>query len=328
VALGYSCAGVVVECGRSVDEFEPGDRVACGGGGYATHAGYNNVPRRLCVKIPEGVSFEDASFATVGAIALQAVRRADVRLGERVVVVGLGLIGLLAVQILRAGGCRVLGVDPDAGRCAMGRKLGAAEAVTAGGVEAALAFSEGQGVDAVLLAAATSSNQPIEDAAEMLRMRGRAVVVGVVGMNIPRESFYRKELDLRLSMSYGPGRYDRSYEEKGRDYPYGFVRWTEQRNLGCFLDLVASGRITPQPMISHRFAIDDGLGAYEVLERPSEASLAITISYDLGTEAAGPVDQELPRRVGLAAADDDGRIGFGLIGAGSFARGVLLSALR
>ena len=194
--------------GRGVGEIQPGDRVALAGAGYATHAEFNWVPRNLCVRVPDGVSDADAAFATLGAIALQGVRQARPELGERVVVVGLGLLGLLTIQILRANGCAVLGIDLDEERVALARELGADAAASSDPEGACAAFTEGRGADAVILTAATSSNEPIESAAEMSRAKGRVVVVGVVGMDVPRDPFYRKELDLRLSMSYGPGRYD------------------------------------------------------------------------------------------------------------------------
>jgi polar amino acid transport system substrate-binding protein len=320
IALGYSCAGTVVEAGASVTELRPGDRVACAGAGYATHAELNYVPRNLLVKLPENVSFHDASFTTVGAIAMQGVRQADVRLGERVVVIGLGLLGLLTVQILKAAGCRVLGSDLDPQRCELARQLGVDQAVSSDLTDAAADFTQGHGADAVVITAASSSNEPIEQAAGVARTKGRVVVVGMVGMNIPRDPFYKKELDLRLSMSYGPGRYDPSYEEAGHDYPFAYVRWTEQRNMSSFLELVAAGTVTPAKLVSHQFPIDDALKAYELLERGSEPYLGIVINY--------PADSPITRSVELRPVQASGRIGVGFIGAGNFARGVLIPTLK
>ncbi len=329
IPLGYSSAGIVVACGRDVREFTPGDRVACAGAGHANHAEYAFVPRTLCAKIPDGVPDEAACYATVGAIALQGVRQADVRLGERVAVVGLGLLGLLTVQLLRASGAVVLGTDPDPERCALARQLGAETAVP-GDLRAAVARATGgHGVDAVVLTAATRSNAPIESAAELARVRGRVVVVGAVGMDIPRDAYYRKELELRLSMSYGPGRYDPSYEDKGLEYPYGHVRWSEARNLQCFLETVAQGAVTPLALTTHRFPIDDGLRAYELLQSGDEPFLGITLDY--GVAPASPGLEKVQTRVDLGlrtGTPAEGSLGIGLIGAGNYARGVLLPALQ
>ena len=323
IPLGYSCAGTVVEAGER-SGLRAGDRVACAGAGYATHAEYNFIPRNLCAKLPDGVGFEDAAYATLGSIAMQGVRQADLRLGESVAVIGLGLLGLLTVQLLKASGCRVIGADPDPTKCALAKRLGADEAVGQGLAEAAAAFSRGHGVDAVIVAAATKSNDPIEVAAEACRPKGRVVVVGMVGMDVPRDPFYRKELDLRLSMSYGPGRYDPSYEEGGQDYPYPYVRWTEQRNIGAFLDLVAAGAVKTGELTTHRFGIDEALRAYDLLEGKSgERYLGIVIGYPQPAAAAPP-----PRRVELPVARPaTGRLGVGFIGAGNFAKSVLLPAL-
>ena len=277
IPLGYSCAGTIVE--SATGEFKSGDRVACAGAGHATHAEFNVVPKNLLVPIPDAVSFEDACFTSIGAIAIQGVRQADIRLGERVVVIGLGLLGLLTVQILKAAGCSVLGSDRDAVRVELARQLGADEAVATDLMEASAAFTKGRGADAVIITAATPSNEPIETAGEISRAKGRVVVVGMVGMDVPRDPFYKKELDLRLSMSLGPGRYDNNYEEAGHDYPFAYVRWTEQRNMQSFLDLVATGKVTPAKLITHRFDIADALGAYEMMVNDHEKYLGMVISY-------------------------------------------------
>jgi len=328
IPLGYSAAGTVLACGEQVHELRPGDRVACGGAGYASHAEVLSVPRNLCAKVPDGVALEDAAFATIGAIAMQGVRQADLRLGERAVVVGLGLLGLLTVQLLRASGCRVLGVDLDPGRAALAAELGADATATTDAVEQALAMSDGRGADAVLLTAATPSNGPIESAPDMLRHRGRVVVVGSVGLNVPRDPFYQKELELRLSMSYGPGRYDPSYEERGREYPIGHVRWTEQRNLASFVELVGRGAVTPQRLVTHRFPIERGLAAYEALQDASARPMGILLSYP---NAAAAADGAVAgRRVALrpeARAQTGAGLRFGVLGAGGYAKGVLLPAL-
>jgi predicted dehydrogenase/threonine dehydrogenase-like Zn-dependent dehydrogenase len=322
VALGYSCAGTVLEVGANVGNLKPGDRVACGGAGYASHAEFNCVPKNLVVKVPDNVSFEDAAFTTVGAISMQGVRQADVRIGERVVVIGLGLVGLLTVQILKAAGCRVLGCDIDRDRCDLAKQLGADDAVLGDElIPAAADCTGGHGADAIIVTAATSSNRPIEQSAEIARMKGRVVVVGMVGMDIPREAFYRKELDLRLSMSYGPGRYDNCYEEAGHDYPYAYVRFTEQRNMVSFLELTAAGKVTPSKLTTHRFEIDDALRAYELLESSSSQSLGIVINYPSDNEPA-------QRTVELRQVKATEKIGIGFIGAGSFAKGILIPCLK
>ncbi len=280
IPLGYSCAGIVKEVGRNVTGLSVGDRVACGGAGYANHSEYNYIPKNLVVKIPESVSFEDASCATVGSIALQGVRQCDLRLGENVCVMGLGLLGMLAVQMLKASGVRVIGFDPNRERCKLAQELGA-DLIVSSDLEAACnEFSEGYGVDAVLITAATKSNEPVTVAGEICRMKGKVVVTGLVGMDIPRDMYYKKELDFKLSLSYGPGRYDPHYEEAGHDYPYGYVRWTEQRNIKAFLDLVASGAVTPSKLITHRFDIENALDAYALmLGKTNEPYLGIILNY-------------------------------------------------
>ena len=318
IALGYSLAGVVVEAGPS-SGVSVGDRVACAGAGIANHADYNVVPKNLMAQIPEGVSDEAASFATVGAIALQGVRITAPQIGERIVVMGLGLIGLLTVQLLKANGCRVLGFDPDPARAALAKSVGADQAVSLGLEAATLAFTGQHGADAVVLTASTPSHDPINQAATISRMKGRVVVVGLVGMNLDRDPFYKRELDLRLAMSTGPGRYDADYEQGGRDYPLPFVRWTEQRNLEAFLDLVASGRVTPEALITHRFPIDDALDAYRLLESKTP-SLAITLSY-------APEEQPA-RSVAIAGRTAPSGDGIAFVGMGNYARSVLLPAVK
>lgn len=345
IPLGYSCAGLVKEVGRNVTGLSVGDRVACGGAGYANHSDYNYVPKNLVAKIPECVSFEDASCATVGSIALQGVRQCDLRLGENVCVMGLGLLGLLAVQMLKATGIRVIGFDPDEERCKLAEALGA-DRVISSGLEAACAdFSEGFGVDAVLITAATKSNEPIAVAGEICRMKGKVVVTGLVGMDIPRDMYYKKELDFKLSLSYGPGRYDSKYEEGGHDYPYGYVRWTEQRNIKAFLDMVAAGTVTPSKLVTHRFGIDDALDAYSLmLGKTDESYLGITINYSAikdgvhGSESLSHGDNsqiEKEQRMmafnswkAASVTQGPSPIAIGFIGAGNFTKGVLLPNLK
>ncbi|WP_353661137.1 bi-domain-containing oxidoreductase [Hydrogenimonas sp. SS33] len=325
IPLGYSCAGRVLEVGRLVEGVSVGERVACGGAGYANHSEVNYIPKNLFVKIPENVDDVDASFVTVGAIALQGVRQTAPTLGENIAVMGLGLLGQLTVQLLKANGCRVIGSDIDPDKMELAKKLGADETCHAGDlVKKAMEFSNGYGVDAVIITASTASNQPIIDAGDISRMRGRVVVVGMVGMDIPRNEYYKKELTLKLSMAYGPGRYDPEYEEKGIDYPYDLVRWTEQRNFEAFLNLIAEGKITPKDLITHRFDFDDAMKAYDLLEgKVQEKYLGIVLTY------TRDIDLEKNKIVQISAkpvtAD---HINVGLVGAGNFTKSVILPNLK
>jgi predicted dehydrogenase len=325
IPLGYSSAGVVVEVGEQVHEVRVGDRVACAGAGYANHADYAYVPRNLLAKLPDGVSMEAGAFATVAAIALQGVRQAAPTLGERVAVLGLGLIGQLSVQLLRANGCRVLGFDPNPQRARLAEELGAHRAVSEDLEGAAARFSDGEGLDAVVVAASSPSADPLERAGEISRLRGRVVVVGLVGMEVPRSLYYRKELDLRMSMSYGPGRYDPDFEERGFDYPIAHVRWTEQRNLGAVLDLVADGRLRVERLVTHRFPIDQALAAYDLISTGREPYLGVVLGYGADDEQAVAPESSLRLRAEPKAKE---RIGIGMVGAGGFGQAVLLPALR
>jgi predicted dehydrogenase len=325
IPLGYSSAGIVVEVGENVHEVRVGDRVACAGAGYANHADYNYVPRNLLARLPAGVSMEAGAFATVAAIALQGVRQAQPTLGERVAVLGLGLIGQLTVQQLRANGCRVLGFDPNAARARLAKELGAHEAVSSALEEAAERFSDGDGMDAVIIAASSPSSEPIAQAGEISRLRGRVVVVGLVGMEVDRSVYYRKELDLRLSMSYGPGRYDPDFEERGFDYPIAHVRWTEQRNLSAVLELMADGALRVDPLVTHRFGIELALEAYDLIASGREPFLGVLLDYGAEDAAAGALAPSLSLRSEPKAKE---RLGIGVIGAGAFAQGVLLPALQ
>ena len=278
--LGYSSAGVAVAVGGLVEGLKPGDRVACGGAGYANHAQFAVVPKNLVVKVPATVSDEEAAFATLGAIALQGVRLADPKLGETVLVLGLGLLGQITVQLLRANGCRVLGTDLDASLVALAEKFGATGLSVADAEIACRELTAGHGVDAVLVCAGTSSNQPIELCGRVTREKGRVVVVGAVRMDIPREDFFKKEISVVISRSYGPGRYDPDYEENGNDYPLGYVRFTEQRNMQTIIDLIAQQRLDVRSLITHRFALEDAVQAYGLIEgERREPYLGIILSY-------------------------------------------------
>jgi predicted dehydrogenase len=277
------------------------------------------------VKVPENVDDIEASFVTVGAIALQGVRQADPKLGENVAVIGLGLIGQLTVQILKANGCRVIGTDMDPWKLDLAKELGANEVCLPDEiVERAIAFSEGYGVDSVIITASTDSEKPIVDAGEMCRMRGRVVVVGMVNMNIPRNLYYKKELEVKLSMAYGPGRYDPVYEEKGIDYPYDLVRWTEQRNFKAFLNLVAEGKVTPKKLVTHTFSFSEALEAYKLLEgKKKERYLGIVLLYD------GRKEDKKKKliRISEKIIKED-KVSVGLIGAGNFTKSVILPTLK
>jgi len=348
IPLGYSCAGSVIEVGSLVTNITRGDRVACGGAGYANHSEINFIPKNLFVKIPDEVDDIDASFVTVGSIALQGVRQAEPALGENVAVIGLGLIGQITVQLLKANGCRVVGVDVDEEKLLLAKKLGADIVCDPDGIaDAALRLSRGFGVDSTIITASTPSNQPIIDAGNITRLKGKVVVVGLVGMDIPRDIYYKKELDLRLSMAYGPGRYDPVYEEKGVDYPYSYVRWTEQRNFEAFLNLIAEGKVTPKALITHEFQFDDALKAYDLLSgKTKEPYLAIVLKYN--SEKLSVRNKELHRSSEESEVRSEGflrnntiqfkiqnskikianTIRIGLIGAGNFASSVLIPHLK
>lgn len=322
--MGYCNVGEVVEVGPGVQGFAVGDRVASNG----KHAELVAVPVNLCARLPEGVSDEEAAFTVLGAIALQGLRLAQPTLGEAVVVTGLGLIGLLTVQLLTAQGCRVLGLDFDPAKLALARAFGAETVDLSSGadpVAEAQRFSRGRGVDAVLITAATSSNEPMHQAAQMSRKRGRIVLVGVTGLQLSRADFFEKELSFQVSCSYGPGRYDPVYEEQGVDYPVGYVRWTEQRNFEAVLDQIASGRLQVRGLLSHRFAIDEAPAAYEVVGG-SEPSLGILLNYPSGDETrARQRTLELPS---AATTPATGPLRLNVIGAGNYAGAVLLPAFQ
>lgn len=324
--LGYCNVGVVAAVGEGVTGLKPGDRVASNG----PHADVVRVGRNLCTAIPDTVSDEHAAFTVAGSIGLQGIRLAAPTLGEAFVVTGVGLIGLLTVQLLRAQGCRVLAIDVDAEKLALARSFGA-ETCDCGvedPVAAGMAFSRGRGVDGVIITASTASSDPVTQAARMSRQRGRIVLVGVTGLNLNRADFYEKELTFQVSCSYGPGRYDPEYEEAGRDYPYGFVRWTEQRNFEAVLDMLADGRLNVAPLISHRFDFEQAQDAYRVLSESRQA-LGILLTYpgEPGARHTDSVALTRPR-AGEAEAAPDGRPVVGFIGAGNYASRVLIPAFK
>lgn len=321
-ALGYSAAGIVLEVGKGVVGFSVGDRVACTGQNYASHAAVISVPKNLCVKMPGAIDFEEGSFVALGAIAMQGVRQAELQLGDRVAVIGLGLLGQLTVQLLKAAGCVVLASDLDPEKIALATAFGADVAATPDRlIETAASFTQGAGVDAVLITASTKESGPVETAGEIARKKGRVVVVGAVGMEIPREPYYKKELELRLSTSYGPGRYDPEYEEKGHDYPYGYVRWTERRNMEAFLALIAQKKIDVKRLITHRYPIQEAEQAYRLMMEGNAPYLGIVVSYP-GEEKVKP-----NRIIHLRNGGRSGRVQLGIIGAGSHVKDRLLPAL-
>jgi predicted dehydrogenase/threonine dehydrogenase-like Zn-dependent dehydrogenase len=323
--LGYCNIGTVVAVGACVSGFQVGDRVASNG----PHAELVAVPQHLCAPIPVGVSDEAASFTVLASIGLQGIRLANPTLGETFVVSGLGLIGLLTAQLLVAQGCRVLGLDPDPAKCSLAESLGITALHLASGVDPVawcMEHNSGLGVDGVLITAATSSSEPVNVAAQACRQRGRIVLVGVTGLGLRRDLFYKKELSFQVSCSYGPGRYDPAYEQQGHDYPIGFVRWTEQRNFQAVLHALARGALRTEPLISHRFAIDQAAAAYELLSSP-EPSLGILLQYS-GT--ADPQQRTIALPAEPAAASfralRPGQPVLGVIGAGNYASRILIPA--
>lgn len=343
LALGYCNVGAVFDTPESLPAgaytFEKGERVASNG----SHAEYVCVPANLCARIPDGVTDEEAAFTVIGAIGLQGIRLAGPTLGESFVVTGLGLIGLLAVQLLRAHGCRVLGIDYDSGKLQLARRFGAETVDLSRGedpIAVSEAFSRGRGVDGIIITAATKSSEPVHQAALMCRKRGRIVLVGVTGLELSRDDFYKKELSFQVSCSYGPGRYDPEYEEKGRDYPVGYVRWTEQRNFEAVLDMMASGAIDVKPLISHRFPIEEAERAYEVLAG-KEPYLGIILNYasdgparqDADIDASPDEARRTARTVRLAGDSPprDAQPGMpvvGFIGSGNYAGRVLMPSFK
>ena len=321
IPLGYSLVGEVVAIGRNVAGYSLGDRVACAGAGLANHAEFNAVPKNLTVAVPAGVDDEDASFVTLGAIALQGVRQAAPTLGETVVVMGLGLIGLLTVQILKANGCVVIGFDPNPERAALAKTLGADIAVSEALATVVASRSGGPGADAVIVTASSRSSEPVNTAAEISRPKGRIVVVGLVGLTIDREPFYKRELELKLSMSYGPGRGDPTYELDGHDYPLPYVRWTEQRNMAAFLALIEQGRITPRAYVTHRYAIAEAEKAYDLMESGAP-HLAILLTYPEHSSRPPPPPVAPKPRAEKAT------LGVAFVGLGNYAKSVLLPKVR
>lgn len=323
LALGYSSAGIVVEVGREVARFRPGDRVASNG----PHAELVAVPHTLVARLPGEISFEEGAFAAVGAVALQGIRLAGAGLGDRVAIIGLGLVGQIAAMLLRAAGCRVLATDLLDWRVRLAAEAGCEVAGPGGFQDFVRQTSEGRGVDAVIITAAADDNAALELAVAVARKKARVIVVGAVGLDVPRRDFYLKELELVVSCSYGPGRYDRDYEEGGRDYPLAYVRWTAQRNMEAVLDQIARGPLAVKRLVTHRFAIEDAPLAYRLIEHGAEPSLGIVLRYPLDSDR-----QRASRRMELSTAvaaprRAGTRLGIALVGAGTFGAGILAPAL-
>jgi predicted dehydrogenase/threonine dehydrogenase-like Zn-dependent dehydrogenase len=321
-ALGYSASGTVVA--STCDEFSVGDRVAVAGAGYANHAEILAIPKNLAVKIPDNVHLNDAAYTTVASIAMQGIRQADPRLGETVAVIGLGLIGQITVQMLKAAGCRVVGLDIDESLFEMAEKCGADRTMPSNedAVRKILAFSNGLGCDSVIITAGTSSNQPVELSMKITRKKGRVVVVGAVGMDIPRSPFYQKEIDFTISCSYGPGRYDPEYEEKGNDYPAGFVRWTENRNMSAVLDLISSGKLNVDLLTTHSFKVEEAAKAYEVIRgNTNEKFFGVLLEYP-------KEEKELNGSVKLKDYKSTAGVKIAFVGLGSFAQNYLMPPIK
>ncbi|MEV0117407.1 bi-domain-containing oxidoreductase [Streptomyces sp. NPDC050844] len=330
--LGYSLCGVVEQVGAGIDDVKVGDRVACAGNEHALHAELNWVPKNLYTPVPDGLAPRHAAFGTVGSIALQGVRQGESQLGEVALVIGLGLIGQLVVQLLTASGVRVVGADPDPVRCELAESLGAAACgdPASASVEAAVAeLTDGHGVDQVYLAAGGGTNQPVELAARLSRDRGRVVDIGKCRLDLPWNAYYEKELDVRFSRSYGPGRYDPEYELEGRDYPIGYVRWTERRNLACFLDLLARGSVDVEPLVSHVADFDDAVETYQSLKDGELKAVAVLFRYpEQAVEAEAPAVDVPAVKVKpnpVRAAKTPVRLAF--VGAGNYATSMLLPHL-
>jgi predicted dehydrogenase/threonine dehydrogenase-like Zn-dependent dehydrogenase len=324
--LGYSSAGTIIEVGAEMGEFKPGDRVACAGGGFAVHAEYALVPYNLLAPLPDNVDFASAAFTTLGAIAMHGFRLSSPQLGESVCVIGLGLLGLLAAQIARAAGCSVFGIDLSPDRVRLAQSLGFSAALNEASLDMVPGVTNGRGFDHVLICADTHSNDTVALAGQVSRDRGSVVAVGAVGMDLPRKIYYDKELDFKVSRSYGPGRYDPRYEEAGNDYPIGYVRWTEGRNLQAFVDLLANGQVDVHPLITHRFPIEDAPKAYDLITgRLKEPFLGVLLTYPESIEEKGIVHKvETPSYVSAPQPT----IKLGVLGAGNYAQAVFLPVIR
>src|SRR5512147_1838804 len=324
MALGYSSAGTIIALGKNMQGFKVGQRVACAGGGYATHAEYNVVPRNLLTPLPKNVDFESAAFTTLGAIALHGFRLAEPQIGENVAVIGLCLLGLLTIQLAAAAGCNVLGIDLDPKSIKLASSLGLQAVSRSQAESAAAAFTANRGFDSIIICADTSSNDPVELAGTIARDRAKVVATGAVGLNFPRKVYYEKEIAFINSRSYGPGRYDLNYEENGQDYPIGYVRWTEGRNFQSIVDLMESGKLKVQPLITHRFPIEQAPEAYEVITgKKKENFLGVVLIYD-------ETKEEREKKVVFPSTGHrpSSTVKLGVLGAGLYANATLLPVIK
>ncbi|HLO32981.1 MAG TPA: bi-domain-containing oxidoreductase, partial [Anaerolineales bacterium] len=340
MALGYSSAGTIIALGENTAGFKVGQRVACAGGGYAVHAEYNVVPRNLLTLLPEDVDFESAAFTTLGAIAMHGFRLAEPQIGESVAIIGMGLLGLLAAQIATAAGCHALGIDIDPSRIALASSLGLRAVRREEALDASAAFTADRGCDVILICADTPSNDPVELAGTIARDRARVVATGAVGLTFPRKVYYEKEISFINSRSYGPGRYDLNYEEAGNDYPPGYVRWTEGRNFEAVVDLMSSGKLKVQPLITHRFPIEQATQAYEVITgKTRENFLGVLLTYpeekmkeERRIVFPSIVNRQHLHRTQVQVSSIVHRpssiVNLGVLGAGMFASSVLLPAIK
>ncbi len=322
VPLGYSCAGEIIMSGKNVMGFSKGDRVACAGAGYANHAEINFIPKNLFTKIPDSVSFEDASFVTVGSIALQGIRQLNPTIGEKIAVIGSGLIGQLTIQLLKANGCNVIAIDINKNKLLLAEEMGADKTALSSDMFSCIEdYTKGVGVDGVIITASTKSKQVMTQAGEICRIKGRVIIVGLFPIEIPREIYYKKELECKLSMSYGPGRYDPLYEEQGIDYPISYVRWTEQRNLETIINLIEHKKITPQKLITHKFEFENVHNAYKLLSGESkEPYLGIILNYAKEIQQSSLINISKEKKIS--------KIELALVGAGNFSQSVTLPTLK
>ncbi|MEW6400475.1 MAG: bi-domain-containing oxidoreductase [Chloroflexota bacterium] len=332
MALGYSSAGTIIELGPNMSGFKVGQRVACAGGGYAVHAEYNVVPRNLLTPLPDNVDSESAAFTTLGAIALHGFRLAEPQLGENVAVIGLGLLGLLTIQLASAAGCSVLGIDLDPSRIQIASSLGLQAVLRDQAESAAQAFTGNRGFDSIIICADTPSNDPIELAAVIARDRAKVVATGAVGLNFPRKIYYEKEISFINSRSYGPGRYDTNYEENGQDYPIGYIRWTEGRNFQSIVDLMESEKLRVQPLITHRFPIEEATEAYEVITgKKDENFLGVVLTYPeekKKEERTVVFPAIVNRKSSIASPSALAVVNLGVLGAGLYANATLLPVIK
>ncbi len=324
--LGYSLVGEVIQVGKGVDNLKPGDMVACGGAGYANHAEVNFIPKNLCAKVPHGVQLKDASFSTIASVAMQGFRQTESQIGENVAVIGLGLLGQILIQIIQANGCRAFGFDISQSKCDLAISNGAyfSQAATKSNFEEEISLlTNGFGCDSVIITTGTQSNEPIILAGKIARDRAKIVDIGITKMDLPWDLYYHKELDFRFSRSYGPGRYDPTYEEKGVDYPIGHVRWTEQRNMMSILQLLKDGKIDFSKLITHEFSFNDAEKAFLDIKAGKEDYLGVVLKYDENIDTT-------TRRVKIPNSKNisPDKVNIGVIGAGNYASTMLMPFLK